>query len=498
MNKFFSSVYKVLKSKKFFYIVIGLLILQAAWFALTIRYPMAFDENYHFGVIQLFSHQWTPFISSMPAGSGSLGDVTRYDSYLFHYLMSFPYRLISIFVHQEVAQIIILRFINIGLFVGGLFLYRNLFRRFKVSNGLINFSLFMLVLIPVAPFLAATINYDNLIFLLIPLVVGLALTCRDQIINKKTIPAISFLSLLIIGGLSSLVKYAFLPIFVAVILYLTIIFFRTANKTRLMHSLVTSFKSLKLASQIVLLAGLALSTGLLVERYGVNIVEYHNIQPDCAQVQTVEHCSQFGPWQRNLLIEIEIAETNPDPYPTKLNYPPMWASVMMTHLYFAINYNYDDSPPLPIPIYVASLIGALGLILCIVFWKSIIRIDRRLILLATVVILYTAAVFYTNFTGYLHYRTAQAMNGRYLLIIFPMLFIWLGLAYKLLINKFSRLRSQIVVTILVVAVTILMLQGGGALTHLLSSQPDWYWQNQTLIDFNIGLKKAVSLFIIGS
>ena len=87
MKKIAQTIYRILRSKKIFYIIIGILVINAAWFALTAQYPMAFDENYHFGIIQIYSHQWAPFITNMPANSGAFGDLTRYDSYLYHYLM---------------------------------------------------------------------------------------------------------------------------------------------------------------------------------------------------------------------------------------------------------------------------------------------------------------------------------------------------------------------------------------------------------------------------
>ena len=498
MKKFTQTIYRIVSSKKFFYTIIGLLVIQAAWFALTIQYPMAFDENYHFGIIQIYSHQWTPFITSMPAGSGAFGDITRYDSYIYHYLMSFPYRLIATFIHQEVAQIIILRFINIGLFVGGLFIFRRLFRRLRISEGIINFSLLMLVLIPIVPFLAATINYDNLMFLSVPLVVGLALSCSNEIVKNNRIPATSFLLFLIVGGLASLVKYAFLPIFIATIIYLLIIFIGKPSKAALLSTLISSFVPLRRWLQIILVIGIIISGGLVIERYGVNIIKYHSLEPDCAQVQGLSHCLQYGPWGRNYRIAADVVNNDPIPYPPIQSFVPTWFNGMMERLYFAINFDYVSFPSLPIPIAVASYIGLGGLILCLAFWRSILKVDRRLLLFGLVIIVYVSAVFYANFAMYLRYRTALALNGRYLVMIFPLLFVWLGLAYHQLFKLLFKARAQLFISVFSIIIALLLLQGGGALAHLIRSQPNWYWQNQTLIDFNQSLKRIVSPFVIGS
>lgn len=497
IKKLSKKIYNILNSKKFFYFVIATLVIQAAWFALTVQYPMAFDENYHFGIIQIFSHQLSPFITNVPPSSAVYGEITRFDSYLYHYLMSFPYRLITIFVHDQIPQIIILRFMNIGIFVGGMMLFRNLFKRLNISNGLINFSLLMLVLIPIVPFLAATISYDNLIFLLVPLITILTLNCRDEIVKHKKIPATSFIFLLVVGMLSSLVKYPFLPIFAATIIYLLIIFIKTSSKTKLLKTIISSFNSSKRWLKIILIISLVISGGLFAERYGVNLVQYHSLEPDCGKIQSVDYCIQFGPWGRNYSIANTVAATNPNFDPPISSFVPYWFGYMAYRLYFAINYDYYSDLPLPTPIAVAAIISIIGLMLGILYRRVIFK-DRRLWLLVTIILLYVGAIFYTNLVSYLQYRTMLAINGRYLIMIIPLLFVFIGLAYRNFITDIFKTHAKLAKVILSVTVVILLLQGGGALTHLIRSQPNWYWQNKIVLDFNTNLKKIISPLIIGS
>lgn len=495
LKKIAKTIYKIINSKKFFYVIIGFFIIQAAWFALTAQFPMAFDENYHFGLIQFFSHQWLPFVNKAPTSAAIFGEITRFDSYLYHYLMSFPYRLIALFVHNLVAQIIIFRFINIGLFVTGLFLFRHLFNRLNIAKWLINFSLLMLVLIPIVPFLATTISYDNLTFILVPLIAILALNCREEIVNHKRIPVTSLIFLLCVGALGSLVKYPFLPIFAATVIYLLVIFFRTSSKKVLFKTIASSFLSTKRWLQIILIISIVISGGLFIERYGVNLIQYHSLEPDCSQIQSVSYCSQFGPWARNQRIATEVLVNNTPYDPPIIIFTPYWFGYMAYRLYFAINYDYRSGLPLPIPITVASIICGVGLILCIAFRRYIFKIDRRLLLFVTIIVLYAGAVFYLNFTEFLHYRTMLAINGRYLVLIFPFVFILIGLAYQRLFNIWLKARARTVMAIFSVVTILLLLQGGGALTQLLRSQSSWYWQNKSVIDFNLNLKKIVSPFI---
>src|SRR4051812_32904691 len=97
---------KFLSSRKFFYATIVLLVLESLWIALTARYPQPFDEQVHFGLIQLHAQSWLPFFTNQPTGADAYGAVVRDPSYLYHYLMSFPYRLLAHATSSEAAQII--------------------------------------------------------------------------------------------------------------------------------------------------------------------------------------------------------------------------------------------------------------------------------------------------------------------------------------------------------------------------------------------------------
>ncbi|MGI0134888.1 MAG: hypothetical protein ACREBW_08030, partial [Candidatus Micrarchaeaceae archaeon] len=84
---------------------------------------MAFDENFHFGLIQLHADQWLPFFTHQPANADAYGAIARDPSYLYHFLMSIPYRLIRLITPNTTAQIIALRLINIALFTSGFVLF---------------------------------------------------------------------------------------------------------------------------------------------------------------------------------------------------------------------------------------------------------------------------------------------------------------------------------------------------------------------------------------
>lgn len=491
-------IYKVISSRKFFYAVVGLLIVQALWLAFTVQYPQAFDESYHLGIIKVYSHQWLPFISAEPGGVSGFGDITRYDSYMFHYLMSFPYRIVAAFTSTTEIQTIILRIINVALFAGGVVLFRRLFMRFKISTALINITLLMFVIVPVVPTLAATINYDNMIFLFTPILAGLALTCATSIIKNKTMPASSFMLFLSVGFIGSLTKYAFAPVFVGALIYLLVLWLSSHAKKQILKSILPSFKTIKLSTKIMIVIAFIISGGLFAERYVGNVVVYHSFAPDCIDINPLPDCLSYGPWSRNYNLDQQVQSTNPPHDPPIYQYPFSWIQTMVYKLYFTINYNFVEYSPLPLPYVTAWVIGGLGTLLVLGFWRSILRIDKRLLLLISMSVVYIAGLLYVNFTEYLHYRTIVAVNGRYLIIILPIIFILMGMAYKQLFKILFKKRANAFISIFAVVILLLALQGGGAATYLLRSQPIWYWQYQPVIDFNNNVKNIIAPEVVGS
>ncbi|TAL15291.1 hypothetical protein EPN95_00155 [Patescibacteria group bacterium] len=492
------TIYKILSSRKLFYAIVALLIVQAVWLALTVQYPQAFDESYHFGIIQVYSHQWLPFIPTEPASASGFGDITRYDSYMYHYLMSFPYRLFAFFVQDSNAQIIFMRFLNIGLFVGGVILFRRLLARFNISAALIHVALLLFVIVPVVPSLAATINYDNMIFLLVPVLAGFGLTCATSIIKNKTLPASSLIWFLSVGFVGSLTKYAFAPVFIGAILYLIGLWLFSHKKLLIIRSIASSFKAIKRSTKILLIIALIISGGLFAERYGGNLVTYHSFAPDCDDLKPLSECLTYGPWARNYNLDLQVHSTNPPYNPVIGFYPFLWIKDMIYRLYFTINYDFAEYSPLPLPYFTAWIVGGVGIILGFIFWRSILRIDKRLLLLISMMAIYIGGLFYVNFTEFLHYRTIVAVNGRYSIVILPILFIIIGLAYQRLFQMLFKKRATQFLSAFAVIVLLLALQGGGAATYLIRSQPIWYWQYRPLDDFNTTVKDVVKPLVVGS
>lgn len=482
-------IWSILNSQTFFGVILGLFIFQAAWIALTSRYPMAFDEDFHLGVIRLYAHHIGPFWANQPESADKFGAIARDPSYLYHYLMSFPYRLISLFTNDQTIQVLILRALNIGLFVSGLILFRRLFLRTGISRAVINVTLLVFVLLPVVPLLGAQINYDNLV---LPLtVVSLLLVARfnTALTKEKQLDLQSLLLLVVVCLLTSLVKYAFLPIFLGIVGFIIVRIWqiRRTPKGNEQLNLRVAWWRLSRFSRLGLMAALILSSVLFVERYGINVVRYHTPIPDCSKVLSVEKCREYGPWIRDYNYKINKVSGPKGP----LTFTREWFYGMWLRLFFALggpNTNYESKGPLLVPGVGAIVIGGLSVVAFIVtakrLWK---RYNAALLTLFLVVTaIYIGILWLDEYQAFLHTGQPVAINGRYLLPVFPLVMLVAAAAVAELFKKRPTLKAAAALTIV-----ICMAWGGGTLTYILRSDDTWYWDTDIAKRTNHAVKSTV-------
>jgi hypothetical protein len=497
MKKYLNKVYQILSYRHFFWFVEAIFILSAVWIALSALYPQAFDESFHFGLIQVYSHYWLPFLARQPQHADAYGAVARDPSYLYHYLMSFPYRIIKLVDPEQIGQIILLRFINIALFASGLYVFRKLLQKIGISTALSNLIFIIFILIPITPQLAAHINYDNLLFPLIALVCLQSFTVIDELLKKQ--PNIRHLLILVITCLfTSLVKYVFLPIFLGIFLYIAYLLYRTyKGKYRLyLSEIAKSWLQERLLVRSILIVLLIVSLGMFMQRDGYNIVVYHEIIPDCSKVLNIKSCSAYSPWHYDYVTHNRLLAKKPGSvtFYNPVSYMGVWLYWMWYRLFFAINgptSGFRNYPPLPLPSAAAILIATGS---CYAVYRS----RRKLffgkpyfLLLLTVSITYAAALWLDGYTEYHYTHILQAMNGRYLLPILIPVGAILGRAYSLTLKMKPTYKK-----VLAVMVVLFFIEGGGVLTFISRSDTTWYWHNTSVVKANQVAQKITKPVIV--
>lgn len=493
MGRFTRQLQALFASPRFFWGVVIFFVLQALWLVFSAAYPLAFDERFHLESIKVYADNWpSPFLSEHPPGADMLGTVTREASYFFHYLMSFPYQLIALFTDSRTAQVIVLRLLNVAMFTGGLLLFARVLRRAGTSAALTNTALAIFVLVPIVPYLAAHINYDNLAFLLLPWLLLLAFDAVGQLKERRVDAATLFLFILgciFIG----LVKLAMLPLMVAVVAFLGFIAFRSfrGQAALIPSSLRKSYQQLSFPVKIGFLVAFVIAFGLFFQRYGVNIVTYGKFSPECDQVLTVEQCLEYGPWARNY----HIAQQGTDFDANPVTYMGEWLWGMWHRSFFAVAGVENDFATrfgLPVPKLTGIALAVLGVIAVIVRFRDTFRRNPLLQMLALMSLFYCAVLWLKLYAGLYNDTGAPvAINGRYLIPVLLPIAAVMGRALSLWLQKAPAAKAY------AAAGTILLfLYGGGVFTYIILSEQAWLWQNDIVLQVNEAVRNALSLVIL--
>lgn len=470
----------IFESKRTLVIILAIFGLQALWVAVSFRAPMIYDEGTHIGIIQAYSQQLSPYLED-PAAT------IPFHYSIYHYLMSFPYRLVSIFTNDIATHVITLRVINISMMSAGLVVFARLLRELGIRQGHINIGVLMYTLLPISSLVAATINYDNLLFLLTPLYFLLAV----RIIQGKKVIWYDYAALVSIGAFATLVKYTFLPLMLVSVIYLGVVILRRFGFRRLFTDIFESFQKTALGLKVLILAGAVLALGIFSLEYGLNVIKYGSPQPTCFQVLDRDTCLANAIVQRGIQARATADQRPAVPLP---DYTQIWITNMTKTTNWSGNSTTEGKVEFRGPLPVMHVVLFFGIILAVgvllYSWRGIASNTAWYFLIAMVLVLF-ASVYLVNVKSYYANHAAFANQPRYLLTVLPILMVMVtsAVAYALGTRRWLK------IGVLVVAL-VLLTQGGGIITHLLRSDTDWYWSNDAIIEVNEATKSIIAPLVI--
>lgn len=479
-------------STAFFVFSLGLFVFHALWVAFSSNL-LPYDEYYHIATIKQYALQWSPFISSQPTEGIFYGDITRLHSYLYHYLMSFPYRFFEQFTQNEDVLLVLLRILNIAMVVGGVVLFRRLFITAGISKRLIHAAVAFFVMTPFVVMLSAQNNYDNLMFLLVPVFFH----CAYNIVKKSRLEVLDLLYFTSLGMLITLVKHGF-----ALILLITAIFVLSQlllhKRKDVLKNIATSVRQAKKSLLIIAAVLLVVSGGLFIERHGINLYRYGTINVSCIELQSQSVCENYSPWRRNNNIKNNPPQD--ERYGNPVSFAQHWVATIMSGLY-AIFANipkpltepdpyghYVFRPLLPLPVHIAYVVVVLSIVAVIKMRKKVME-NQLLKMFLFISVLTLSALFLFNYRTYLNLGRAYALQVRYALpILLPMMVLCAWALNQLFIT--ARYKKQVVVIVL-----MLYMIGGGAVGWIIRSDSSWYLKNDLVLQVNQsaqeGLKKVI-------
>lgn len=453
-------------SNSFFWVLIALFVAETMYLAYMSAFQMAFDEAYHVRLIEFFSTHANPVISTQTSYF-DVGNILHSPSWLYHYALSYPYRLFQL-VGNEQATIIGLRFINIGIAVASLLVALNILTKLMVAPALRNLILGLVMFTPVFTLLSAQTNYDNAVVLVSFLLVLLTLTIREILVVGKTLPVIPLLQWATLSCFGSLIKYSVLPMIIGTgvwIVYLLTQYFRR-SKT----GLDAIKKAYFAASKPILFAWLGLLVigfALFTTYYGTNLVRYHSPVPQCDQVLDVDKCKKYYAWNRNYTLALNRENV------TSIDNPAMYTYHWVVEVWYQMYAQIIPTGGI-VPIHKffygsLLLLSALGVLTSLAVAKKIAKKYPALIGLTFVNFIYLILLWSRNYHDYTNLGAAVAVQGRYLAPILLCYYALLVLGVAEFVNTKGPAAMRFGSVPYVYALLLFILFGGfvGYVAHVL-------------------------------
>lgn len=389
----------------------------AGSFAATSPLGATPDESFHYGIIRAYAKQYSPIVTAQTDESvAEANDVIRLPSYFYHYLMSYPFRVLDSLSLSDREVLVVLRFINVGLGLVTLVILKRLLDRItKPVAALAATALFGLLPITLITF--GGLNYDNLMLPITFTSLWLLLAIRQK---ADAVKVVLFLALLGIGGV---VKFTFLPIALVEFCYLVYLLVRQPERLRV---LATAFRRMSLVLGATLLLFLGTTT-LFAERYGTNILRYGSLNPPCEALHSLQACLEFPLNKRNHTAEhsgVE-AQKNVIVYGATDWYKNMVRGLLYPSSFLFLRY----------VIFVLVIASAVA----IVWFRRLGYMHREfgyfVLLLA---LFYITTIFVDDFRKYVQFGQPYAINGRYLLPALPFIFVLAGANLAALTRRLVR------------------------------------------------------------
>ncbi len=480
-------------SEAFFWFVLVLLAANALLIALAADNYLLYDESYHVGIIDVYSHQWSPILGE-DAQRVRLGDTERLPSYLFHYLMSFPYRGARAIGLESMGLLAVMRALNVAMVALSFVWFRRTLLLLGMSRAAAHVALAIFSVVPVVVFVAATVNYDNLVLLLgsVFLWHTARVAASDALRVRDVLLVIAFACLV------SITKYTFLLIAAAAVVLLGVHLLRSARRTGV-RTWWRERERLGAGERWALLLLVAVAIALFVERIGRNVLDHGTPSPDCATLHSEEFCRTNPVWARNE----RLAALQPDRGPTPagaLTYLVVhWAPGIVRTVTLVGGGTPSGSMAVAgtdVALALTWVIGAVGATM-IVLAAARGRRHRAVLVLAAVVTFYVVLAFGANYSYFLSFGQPLAVQARYFIVVLPFVIGAAVAATSWVLQRTQASPLTWKVTACAVGLVVAT-QGAGPVTYVVRSQDAWFGPASITSDVIGAMREVLRHVVIGS
>ena len=395
------------KEKLVLVLIILIFTFVITFFAFSFRMGLSPDSSYHLDVSKAYS---TTFgIPQNTPDTYQYRDITRI-TYLYFWING---RILNI-NNGGINEIILLRLVNVVYSIGTVYVLYLLSKEVIKDKWKRLLPVFLLTNTLMFVFLSSAINYDNLANLLSVLSILFFVKFVKSKLDIKY-----FLWMILFLCIGSLTKFTVLPLAAILILLSIIEIFR---KRKLL-------KNIKFGKEYILLLPILLFGFLNIQLYGINLLRYGELEPNCEQILTHEQCLTNGVYYRDTVtfkereinglsdtVKLILSGERVDPVRYFFKWLPNITSKVHgimadSSLYMPVYFRY-------VYIFFLSIGGVVG----IIKWKKWNVLDRYLIAIS---LFYTSILFFFwNYSMYLRFNHYYlGLQGRYLFPVITVMYI---------------------------------------------------------------------------
>lgn len=399
--------------------------IYAFYLAVHLQPEIIPDEPAHFVFSKHFSTTWGIPPDTME--TSYWGWYIQQNPFLYHWLNGRLINLISAFepLISDQEILIFLRVVNVFFSIGTItYCYLMSVEVIKHKWWQL-LPVFLLTNTLMFVFLAGGLNYDNLANLLsFAGIYYLIKAFRKKDFIKNSIAWICCIAI------GTIVKYTILPL--ALIMSFSWLFYLIINKNKILP-----LKFPNIIENIIL--GLALFLiAMNFAIYGVNLLRYQSIRPECSDILDEKYCDQniFVTRHQQLALEnkLTLLSSINSGYPNPIEYiSNTWIRNLLIKTYgvlgHKIYYPFDLINGYQFLFYLIMIFG-------ILFWKPSSYLDNCLV---AMIVFYGAILLFTNYRSELVYGFKHiAIQGRYIFPVIGPIYIIFTKILKATPSKYLR------------------------------------------------------------
>ena len=410
------------KEKLVLLLIILIFTFVITFFAFSFRMGLSPDSSYHLDISKAYST--TLGIPENTTDTYQYRDITRI-AYLYFWING---RILNI-NNEGINEIILLRLVNVVYSIGTVYVLYLLSKEVIKDRWKRLLPVFLLTNTLMFVFLSSAINYDNLSNLLSVLSIFFFV---KFVKSKLDIKYLLWMTLFLCIG--SLTKFTVLPLAGILILLSIVEIFR---KRKLL-------KDIKFGKEYILLLPILVFGFLNIQLYGINLLKYGELEPNCEQILTHEQCLTNGVYYRDTVtfkereinglsdtVKLILSGERVDPVRYFFKWLPNITSKV--HGIMADSSLYMPESFTHVYIFLLSI----GVMIGVIKWKKWSVLDKYLIALCIFYIF--ILFFFQNYSMYLRYNHLYlALQGRYIFPVITVMYILFSKSILFIKNDWLR------------------------------------------------------------